>query len=216
LHENLENLILKNMKFTLLAASLMLLSSAASAEVYLGIGGGMTSSNAAERLEQSFIHDTVSRREKNDIGFQIYGGYAFNKFMAIEANYVDLGSYEFRGTNNTYDLQLSLKAKAYSLGLVGTVPLSESFGLDGKVGIARVSQTFHCTLNCGNVSDTTNISTTGVVALGAHWDITKNLRLRASYEHFGGAKYRAYDNAGDEAFKTVDYGLLSAGLAVRF
>ncbi|GAB2897602.1 hypothetical protein GCM10027046_28970 [Uliginosibacterium flavum] len=207
---------MKHLKFALATASLMLLSSVASAEVYLGIGGGMTRSNAAERLEQSFIHDSTSKREKNDIGFQLYGGYAFNKFVALEADYVDLGTYEFRGANYGYDLQLSLKAKAYSLGVVGTVPLTDSIGLDGKLGIARVSQTFHCTLNCGNVSDTTNVSTTGVLALGAHWDMTKNLRLRASYEHFGGTKYRAYDNAGEEVSKTVDYGLLSAGIAVRF
>jgi opacity protein-like surface antigen len=63
--------------------------------------------------------------DENDL-YEVGVGYRFLPFLGIEASYTDLG--EFGGDDVSADVD------GYSLSLVGTAPLTESFKIYGEVG----------------------------------------------------------------------------------
>ena len=64
--------------------------------------------------------------DNKDTVYNIYAGRYFNKNLGLELGYTDFGSIA-RGGGTT-------KANGVNLSLVGTLPLSNSFNLLGKVG----------------------------------------------------------------------------------
>jgi len=207
----------KTVKFSGLAviAGLSILSSSAMAEVYVGVGAGLTHSNATNGIGEVYVHDSTDQKDQTDVGAIIYGGYAFNKYLAVEADVVDMGSYTWKAQNNGYTISAKVEAQGYTVGVVGTYPLSDKFGLDGKIGIGAIDQKFRCLASC-DIPDTDTTTTVLVGAIGAHWDALQNLRIRASYEHLGGGHFKAYYSDGEKFTKTADFGLLYAGAELRF
>jgi len=86
------------------AVSSALFALPASAQLYLGAGGGVT------------------KTDTNETAWKMYGGYQFNRTWGLELGYTDLGRY--RGS----DIQ------ALSLAATATMPLNERWSLLGKVG----------------------------------------------------------------------------------
>ncbi len=103
---------------------------------------------------------------ESDTGLKFFGGYRFNKTVAVEAAYVDLGDFVFGVLEQT------------GLAVVGefTLPIADKFGLFAKAGFCAWEVDFS-----GLGSDDGEDSTFGFggkVALGAHWAI------RAEWERF--------------------------------
>jgi hypothetical protein len=196
-------------------AGLCILSSSAMAEVYVGVGGGLAHSNAATKMEKAYYSDSTDQKDSNNAGFIVYGGYSFNQYLSVEADYIDFGKYKWDSVYNGYSNEMSVKGKGVSLAAVGTWPLTESFGVIGKLGLGEMKQTFHYCESCG-ISDTNYSSMIVVGGLGAYWNAMQNLRIRASYEHFGGGHFKAVDAYGFEEKKSADFGLLYAGAELRF
>lgn len=197
-------------------AGMGLLSTSAMAEVYVGVGGGMAHSNGATKMEKSYYSDSTQNKDSNDLGFIVYGGYSFNRYLSVEADYIDFGKYNWDATySGVYQNEMSLKGRGASLAAVGTWPLSQRFGVIGKFGLGAMKQTFHYCEGCGT-ADTNYTSMIIVGGLGAYWDALQNLRVRASYEHFGGGHFKAVDAYGFEEKKSADFGLLYAGAEMRF
>lgn len=201
-------------KSVVIAAGLVALSSSAMAEVYVGVGGGLAHSNAATRLEGTYYHDATDEKDSNDAGYIAFGGYSFNQYLSVEADYIDFGSYKASLSYGGYAFAPSVDASGYSVAAVGTWPLGESFGLSGKIGAGKLTQTFHCG-EC-NVPDNDHSSLVVVGGIGAYWNATKNLRVRVGYEHFGGGHFKAADSYGNEEKKSADFGLLYGGAELRF
>jgi OOP family OmpA-OmpF porin len=215
-HKNLGESGLNTIKYLLATAGLLVLSSAASADTYLGAGFGMARSNAAERLEQTFAYDSGATKDHNKAGINLYGGYSFNKNFAIEGSYLNFGKYEIKGKVFGTDSADSLAAQAFALSAVGSVPLNDSFSLDAKLGVGLISQKYRCINLCGGISDKTTNRAVLAAGIGAHWFVTKHFAVRAGYEHFGGAKFEIEDSLGSKIGKSADYGLLYTSAEVRF
>jgi OOP family OmpA-OmpF porin len=94
---------------------------------------------AATTVTQSFaagdwyIGGTISQAyvderglDYDDTGGKIYGGYRLNNNFAIEGSYYDFG--EMSNGGNSLDID------GLSLGVVGSVPLSDTFSVFAKVG----------------------------------------------------------------------------------
>lgn len=118
---------------------------------------------------------------------------------------------------NIYSVSDSLEARAYSAGVVGSLPLGEHFSLFAKLGVGVVSQKYHCNdAFCANLPDKTTDSTVMTGAIGARWHASKHFALRAAYEHFGGARYRIERSDGEKFSKNADYGLFYAAAELSF
>ena len=64
--------------------------------------------------------------EKSKNTYNLYGGSYFNDFLGLEIGYADFGNIS-RGGGKT-------KAEGFNIGLVGKLPLSQSFNLLGRLG----------------------------------------------------------------------------------
>ena len=105
-----------NAVFATAALFTMGLSSSAYADSGFYLGGA---------ISQAYVDETGI--DDDDTGGKIYGGYKFNDFFAIEANYYDFGEIE--------DATSELELDGFGIAAVGIIPVSENISLFGKVGI---------------------------------------------------------------------------------
>lgn len=151
-------------------------------------------------------------QSEHDNGFKVFAGYQFNKNLAIEGGYFDLGSYNFDATTNPAGtLHVNIRnTTGFNLDLVGILPLRDNFSLFGRIG-AQDSETK------GNASGTGAIVVLVPASskrefnykagLGAQYDFTKVVGVRAEWEHY---------RISDGFFGKADVDIFSAGLLFRF
>jgi OOP family OmpA-OmpF porin len=90
---------------------------------YAGIGGG----NSHLKLGNDDLEV-----EANDIGYQLFGGYNFGRYFAIEAAYFDGGVL----TDDVFGFDLEFGLDGFIASAVGRVPVSDRFSLFAKLGVA--------------------------------------------------------------------------------
>ncbi len=138
---------------TVLLMALLLIPATSAAEDrgwYVGIGAGGSDDDVLD---------------ESDTGVKVFGGFRFNRVVAVEAAAVDLGEF------------VSGMLEQTGLAVEGelTWPIGDKFGLFAKAGF------FAWEVEVGTFSDDGTDSTYGVggkVGLGPHWAI------RAEWERF--------------------------------
>ncbi|HVN41237.1 MAG TPA: porin family protein [Steroidobacteraceae bacterium] len=104
-------------KFAILAAAALISSAALSADNGFYVGAGIGASD-------------VSAKDANwsatDFGWKLFAGYDFNKYLALEAAYLNGGSPSDQG----------LKVDVYTtdVALIGKWPVADAFDLHAKIG----------------------------------------------------------------------------------
>lgn len=126
-----------------------------------------------------------------DTAWRILGGYQFNKFFAGELGYYDFGE----ASSGT----AKLEAEAFELVAVGSLYLTDRFSVYGKLG------GYQGTLKGGGVDEDSTDLTYGI---GARWDFTKRLGVRAEWQR--------YESLGGGALVETDVDVLSIGLIFSF
>ncbi|MDQ2989628.1 MAG: porin family protein [Pseudomonadota bacterium] len=109
----------------------------------------------------------------NQIGAGGFVGYAFNSYVALEANYRSLGQYDGIYINGV-KTDLSLNHAAVSV--IGTLPLAGGFNVFGRYGRTKLEST----VSAGNVKPygSGNGAEFGV---GVGYAFTPNVALRLEY-----------------------------------
>jgi OOP family OmpA-OmpF porin len=169
----------------LLAAGLALMATAATADdlkgLYAGIGIGSTSVDGAGPVDDS------------DTSFKIFGGYAFNRFLALELSYLDGGT-----AKESADLlfpgmpRLSIfdevENKIVNLSVLGNLPLTQSLSLFGKLGYAYIDTESKTSVFQGSASFIISLDDNERKELsygvGATYSFSRSFQLRAEYEGF--------------------------------
>lgn len=180
-----------NLRLSVLALSLATLSSAASAQFYIGggVGKAQTTGVNGSGLVAAATTATVSDGNNSKNSYKLYGGFQFSPNWGLEAQYSDLGNRTALlvlsgGTVGT--AQLSSRAAQLSLAATGTLPLSNNFYLMGKLGASRnIIGSYNGTAGPANVSRGASTKTGLLAGLGVGYNITKNWGARIEYENFG-------------------------------
>lgn len=150
--------------------------------------------------------------DDKDTSWKIFGGYQINKNFGAELGYVDLGKATAAGTISGVTVNASIKAKAWELVGVGTIPFADNFSAYGKLGFFRwdvdasVSATVPGFSVAGSIGDRGTDFTYG---LGLKYDFTKNLAARLEWQR--------YNNIGNHATTgKSDVDLFSLGVVFKF
>lgn len=116
--------------------------------------------------------------DDSDTSWKLLGGYRFNRYVGVEASYIDWGEVTARFNTGA---QVAAKQHSYGLAAVGTVPLGERFELFGKAGFLKTEQeTRRITPNPLTVNrDETEFH----YGLGAKYAFTRNWALRGEWEN---------------------------------
>jgi OOP family OmpA-OmpF porin len=158
---------------------------------------------------------TTSINDDNrDTGYKIFGGYQFNKHLALEAGYFNLGEFGFTSTTaapKAGTLNGKTKLDGLNIDVVGILPVTEKFSafVRGGVNYAETRDNFTRT---GAVTITTNPNPSESSAnykfgLGLQYDFSQSLGVRTEAE-----RYRINDAVGNKG----DIDLISLGLVYRF
>ena len=149
--------------------------------------------------------------DNRDTGYKLFGGYRYNKNVAVEAGYFDLGQFGFTATTAPAGtLTGKIKLKGLNLDAVGTLPLTEKFSALGRLGLnyAQTRDSFIGTgaatvLNPNPSKNQINYK----LGAGLQYDLTQSLGMRVEAE-----RYRINDAVGNRG----DVDMYSLGLVYRF
>lgn len=119
---------------------------------------------------------------------KVYGGYQFNKNLAVELGYADLAKFGGSG---------SARGHATSLDAVGTLPLGDTaFSALGRVGVASTR-----TRTTSPLGVESSDSGTGAHAgLGLQYNLTKNAAIRGEWERY---RVKAFGERNNTDMATV-------------
>ena len=152
-------------KLAIAATCLLLLTSAAWAETYVGASLGQSDATSAG----------VSG---DDTSWKIVGGYTFMKFAGIEGSYRNLGGIdETIGTT-----QIALDASSMDIFGVGRLPLSDKFEAFAKAGFAFLDVDASVTDPLLGTISTSTSETELALGVGFSYGIGEKIALRAEFE----------------------------------
>ena len=157
----------------------------ASAQWY--IGGGVGAAQAKLGSFSPAAGATANGNSSRDTSWKIYGGYQFTPNWGLEAQYTDLGKYDYTVTAGAVSASGSYKAQQWSIAGTGTLPLSNNFYLMAKLGISsnHVSGSNACGAIVGCTSVSGGNKTDLLAGLGVGYNFNKNWGIRFEYENFG-------------------------------
>lgn len=139
--------------------------------------------------------------DTKDTGYKAYGGYQINQNWGVEATYFDLGKFNFDGVG----FNGSTKASAYGLAGVFTAPISNGFSVFGKLGLVRNELKVSASDGYSSKESKTGAN----FGLGAKYDFTPNLAVRAEWE-----RLNKFDNRDADFRTNIDF--LSTGITFKF
>ena len=183
---------------------------------YGGINVGQSKANIDnERITSGLLGSgfaTTSISDDNrDTGYKLFGGYQFNRNIAMEAGYFELGRFGYTATTlPAGTLNGTIKLRGLNLDLVGTLPITDKFSLLGRVGVnyAEAKDSFYGTGLVNVLNPNPRKSDTSYKAgLGLQYAFNESVSMRLEAE-----RYRINDAVGHRG----DVDLVSLGLIYRF
>ena len=176
----------------------MAFSQASAQGFYMGASFGKTDADRGNAVPALISSGSV---DGSDNGIKLFGGFAFNRNIAVEMAFVDLGELTYSGTYfGTPAANGTLETSGFNFAFVGSIPLNPSFSLFGKLGLffweAEASDVtggfpFVQTIDDVDVS----------YGFGASYQFNRNFGMQVEWE-----QYEAADSIS----------LLSLGVVYRF
>ena len=134
--------------------------------------------------------------DEKDSAWKVLGGYQFNRNLAVELGYANLGEASASGGGVT----ASVEVTAWDLVAVGTLPIADKFSAYGKLGLFRSESDL-----TSNVGVSESESESGLTfGVGLRYDFTRNLGVRAEWQRYA------------EVGEDVDVNMVSVGILWKF
>jgi len=172
-------------------------------DFYMGASlGQVKSSDFCDDVSDdlSSLSLTTGRCDDSDSAYKIFAGYNFSKNWGMEGAYTDLGEYSIGYSSFGRNGKAKSEVDAYSLAIVGTLPVSDSFDLFAKAGMYTGNADVRATFGT-QVSTDDDYGTDGLVGVGVGYSFTDSVAVRAEWERY---------------LADTDIDLLSAGLVFSF
>ena len=122
----------------LLPLALLAVAGTASADAYLGGGIGQSSMDV-QPLEAPGVYSSVT---DTDNAIKLFGGFEFNRSLALEVGFIHFGEHGVDYTNGVDTAYERVETTATYLALIGALPLGPGASLYGKVGFASWYQDY--------------------------------------------------------------------------
>lgn len=120
------------------------------------------------------------RVDTDSTSFRLVGGRQFNDYFSLEFGYHKFGEFEQRFDDGGTPLTIGLKADGFTLGLTGTLPIGERFGLFARGGYFF----WDGDAEINNVSQAKPEDTNLYLGVGARYRFTEQLSLLADWTNY--------------------------------
>lgn len=147
--------------------------------------------------------------------WSVTAGYRVNRYLAIEASYVNLGTLEATDSifvppilgGGTLTFHRELETTGPALAAIGSLPLSDSWELYLRAGILFADSELTTSIN-GNSNSTSFDSDATTLGAGAQFNWGGHWSARLEFE-------RSFDIGGDDVVDEADVDELSLGVLYR-
>jgi OmpA-OmpF porin, OOP family len=185
---------------------------------YVGTGIGYsrasipsdTIGNANNNLNAAVPGSGISSLQKgeNSVMYQLFLGYSFTSFIALEANAFRLGQFGYTVTTGPgTDVQTELSMWGGSLDVVGIIPLGDAWRIYGRIGATIVQSS-------------ADFSGSGLtMANDEEWNVGWKAGVGVGYEFESGVAFRAeynYYNVDTSLGGKVNTQVISGTALYRF
>ena len=175
---------------------------------YFGLGFGQASLDIAP-----CGFDISCTSDESDTAIKVFGGVKFNPNLAVEAAFIYGGEYSQSGTDSSLGTATAnIEVRGINLAVLGFLPVSERFSLQGKVGlfIWDMDVTVRSiTFAPFGYSSFPESGTDPMFGIGGTINISKQIGILVEYETF-----LDVGNAGTTG--KFDINVLSGSLVYRF
>ena len=165
---------MKIRKDAAMAALLLLLAGPISAQAggfYVGASIGQA------ELSEDFDGFAV---DEDSTAYRVVAGWSFNDYFALEGGYHNFGDFEQEFDDLGTPVTVSLSADGFTLGAVGTVPLTDRFSLMGRAGWYF----WDGDAEINNVTEATPEDTNLYLGAGVTFDITERFQLTGDWTRY--------------------------------
>lgn len=189
---------------------------------YLGAGGGVTF-NLSMLSVGDYQDDTSTYRTSSlsdsDAGYIVYGGYQFNKIIAVEAAYTDYGSFSDSAVSKIGGEEVTFKSDPNSVAVYANAGYTFENGLRpfGQIGLG------YLTVNGSNSTKNIGIDDSVSMRFGLGLEYApvnfSGFGLRVAYidELTMDGSYESDDNGKDTSTLMMNvYGMLYVGAQYKF
>jgi OmpA-OmpF porin, OOP family len=153
--------------------------------IYIGGSAGKGASKKA--------CDGAMTCDNSEEAFKVFGGYQFNRNVALEIGYADLGDFAADGTETS--------VRALDAAAQFTAPISQRFALIGRLGAYRSH------VEASGVITTATHNTSFTWGLGVLFNVSRSFGLRAEWQN--------YSDIGGGGTRPDDIDFFSLGLVLR-
>lgn len=181
---------------------------------YVGLQAGQSTADIDQEELDFLVEDiffaagaTVlsgsSSLEDTDTTWSVFGGYRFNPYLAVEAGYTELGTYEYRAeglinppgpiSSAPASVGIDFSAAGFNTAVIGSLPLSEAFDLHARLGIFFSDTDIDVSASSTGVSESDRASgsdTDIYYGAGVNWHFADHWTL--------GLDYLLYKDVGSE------------------
>jgi OOP family OmpA-OmpF porin len=134
------------------------------------------------------VNTTGIATDKTGDAFKLFGGYQINRNVAIEGGYFDLGKNRFTTqTAPAGTLSGDSRVQGMNLDVVGTLPLTERFSAQARVGVthAWTKDRFSGTgAGAGIASSSKHNDTNVKVGFGVQYEMSPSVWIRGDLERY--------------------------------
>lgn len=182
--------------------------------------GGLSVGSTKEKIRDSALTVTGATassltKDESGTGFKLYAGYQYNRNLAVEVGYTDLG--KFRATRQVSAPFVGsgvadIKTSGLNIDGVGILPLQGGFSLFGRLGAIYATTETSLATSGGVTAGGTSAKRSDwswKIGLGAGYDFSRSLGLRLEYERYN-------DIPNDGVIGKADLSMWSLGLKARF
>lgn len=216
---------------------------------YFALSGGLTTTNisnadlddtfvavneailsaAAEELGTTVTVDAGfvdSTQDDTDKGWGVHVGYRFNRFVAAEAGYIDLGRFNYENQVQLqatfsgfgsgvfiFDSDARFQSRGPFASMLGMYPITERFDVHVRGGIFFADTRVRLRTALADVPDSVasiefkDDSQELFAAIGASWNINEGYSLRVEYQRFL--------DVGDDETGEEDVSFVNAAILFR-
>lgn len=186
-----------------IATSFMIVSvaNAATPGAYagIGIGGSKINAGSSKGMFTNTTSDTTTTKTSTTsggLGGKIFGGYNFNQFFGLEANFAEYARTTNKMTVDNTSASAKYNMSALSLVAKGYLPLQHDFNLYALGGAAEVFSKVNYSNNSDGVILANNNLKAGsqttrklrpIVGVGASYDVNSQVTTGLEFSHIVGS-----------------------------
>jgi opacity protein-like surface antigen len=158
---------------------------------YIGTGIGYSRADIASDVVNNSLATAAPgqaalsiNRNDDSLMYQLFLGYSFTSFIALEANAFRLGQFGYQAATATGVVNADLDMWGGSLDLVGLIPLGDSWRIYGRIGATAIQSTANYT-GVGVTTPEEEKWTAGWKAgVGVGYEFESGVGFRAEYNYY--------------------------------